>query len=150
MSSPASWCVFCSVSWAQLCTVPSGMTAFAVNPATANTATRTSPYRPSRAGGFMSAPDGGVAGRADGGEHRRVLDPAVGSDRQAAGGRGAVDGGHSRKLGRLGAHRGVAVPATHSRHLVLRRCRAHDRNSFTCVRLLAYTHRGYGSTAGRW
>src|SRR5699024_5262615 len=101
MVSPSSWWEFCVVSSAQLCTVSSGMTVFAVNPATENTATRTSPYRPTRAGAFMSAPDGGVAGLVDRREHREhrgILNRFVGGDGQAAGGCADVDVGDAGDL----------------------------------------------------
>src|SRR5690606_33592845 len=132
MASPSSWCVLSAVSSAQPCTVSSGMTAFAVNPATANTATRTSPYRPSRAGAFISTPHCGVAGLIDGRDHCRVVHGLLGGHGQASRGRADVDVGDAGDLGDLGADRGLAVPAAHPSHLVLSR-RVHDPNSFTRV-----------------
>src|SRR5690625_7624177 len=105
MSSPSSWWMLSSVSCAQLCTVSSGMTAFAVNPATANTATRISPYRPSRTGAFMSAPRGGVAGLIDRRHHRGVLDRLVSRHSQATGGRADPDAINAGDIGEPGAGR---------------------------------------------
>src|SRR5699024_790062 len=102
MASPSSWCVVSAVSSAQLCTVSSGTTAFAVNPATANTATRTSPYRLSRAGAFISAPDGGVASLIDRREHCGVIHRLLSGDGQAARCRAHVDAGHAGDLGDFG------------------------------------------------
>src|SRR5699024_5424965 len=124
MVSPSSWWEFCAVSSAQLCTVSSGMTAFAVNPATANTATRTSPYRPSRAGAFISAPDGGVSGLVDRREHRGIVDRIVGGHGQMAGGRADLDARDAGDLGDLRPDRGLTVTAAHAAHLVLGR--THD------------------------
>src|SRR5699024_7481140 len=110
----------------------SGTTAFAVNPATANTATRTSPYRPSRAGAFISAPDGCVAGLIDRRDHRGVVHRLIAGHSQPPGLGADLDAGHTGDLGHLAADRGLAVPAAHPGHLVLGR-RGHDSNSFTRV-----------------
>src|SRR5699024_11713219 len=61
----------------------SDLTAFAVTPATANTATRINPYRPRRVGAFIYlAPDGGVPGRIDCGYHRGVLNLFISAHRE--------------------------------------------------------------------